>query len=245
MKLCFPSIGPAYRRLAALAVHRDPEHLWRRLVRRLVSQQHDIFFVQVGAMDGVLFDPLHEYVVRHNWRGLLIEPLSDIFAELKQTYDGREGLLFENVAIADQSGHRDMLRICREAIDDGKVPCWAKGVSTFTEPRNMLGPNSLHKSELEQMRPFIKTETVWCERLEAVFAKHNVRSIDVFVTDVEGYDYDVIKQLDLMTYSPSLIRIEWANLSEVHKHLTMEHLQQYGYRTKLVKLDLVAWKGRG
>jgi len=201
-----------------------------------------MFFVQVGAMDGISFDPLHEHIIRHNWRGLLVEPLSDLFAELKQTYDGMDRLLFENVAVADDRGQRDMYRICKEAIHLGKVPYWAKGVSTFTEPRNMLGPNSFHKEELELMRPYIITETVRCETLAALFSKHQIRSIDIFVTDVEGYDYEVLRQLDFTTYRPSLIRIEWANLSESHKRMTLDLLGRHGYRTRILKLDLVAWK---
>lgn len=34
----------------------------------------DFFFVQIGANDGRLDDPLRDSILRHNWRGVLVEP---------------------------------------------------------------------------------------------------------------------------------------------------------------------------
>lgn len=43
-------------------------------------------FVQIGADDGRRNDPIHDLVTRHNLAGLAIEPLPDLFVELKKTY---------------------------------------------------------------------------------------------------------------------------------------------------------------
>jgi len=212
----------------------------------MMRRSPDVFFVQIGAMDGISFDPLHKYVVQHKWRGLLVEPLPDMFAELKETYKGVDGLIFENVAIAERSGQRDMYRVRKEAIDRKLVPFWAKGISTFADndARNVLGLNPEYQIDRDQIRPHIVTETIRCETLVNLFAKHEIERVDVFVTDVEGYDYEIFRQLDLERYGPTLIRLEWLNLSESDRHLTIKALKKFGYKTKCVDVDLLAWKRR-
>ena len=45
-------------------------------------------------------DPLHKFIVKHPWRGILIEPQTDVFERLKSTYQEQAGrLTFENTAI--------------------------------------------------------------------------------------------------------------------------------------------------
>ena len=61
-------------------------------------------FVQIGAFDGKGSDPILDYIRRYRWRGLLIEPQPAVFEALKKNLAGREGLLFENVAIATKEG---------------------------------------------------------------------------------------------------------------------------------------------
>ena len=48
--------------------------------------------VQVGAHDGVSFDPVREYIAGYGFPALLIEPQPDIFTRLKKNYQGfRQG----------------------------------------------------------------------------------------------------------------------------------------------------------
>ncbi len=79
-------------------------------IRDLMSRQPDIFFLQIGAHDGVSYDPIHHYVRQYHWNGLLVEPQPAIFQKLKQNYAGEKQLLFENSAVANQDGtHRTSL----------------------------------------------------------------------------------------------------------------------------------------
>lgn len=45
---------------------------------------HGFFFLQIGANDGRRADPLRKLVMRHKLTGLAVEPLPDIFMELKK-----------------------------------------------------------------------------------------------------------------------------------------------------------------
>lgn len=221
------------------------EELWTKLLARLCMASSDVFFVEIGANDGVSFDPLHAYIVRHCWRGLLVEPLPDLFYQLTETYRQYTGLIFENVAIADIPGYRDMHRVSPEGLSNGALPDWAKGIASFFNNRNALGGYRVPTLAFEQIRPYITIQKVPCDTLDNVLLKHNVTKIDVFQVDVEGYDYHVLKQLDFRRFQPSIIRIEWFNLPDDEKCLALELLRSHGYRIHLSKTDLIAWRNLG
>jgi hypothetical protein len=73
------------------------------------------FFLQVGALDGVVDDPLHRYVRARNWHGILVEPQPFHFRRLVENYAGLEDLRFVNAAITEQVGLRDLYVIQDEA----------------------------------------------------------------------------------------------------------------------------------
>ena len=58
-------------------------------------------FIQVGANDGEYGDPLHRYIFKYPWHGILIEPQPDTFAKLRENYAAMKNrLIFENIAPA-------------------------------------------------------------------------------------------------------------------------------------------------
>ena len=219
-----------------------PEARWSVLLAEL-ARSPEVFFVEVGANDGFAFDPLYESVVKYGWRGLLIEPLPDLFAQLRQTYEGREGIIFENVAIAESSGTKAMIRVDPEAVELGRVPYWAKGIASFFHDRNALGGQRISEEDFAKIRPHIISETIRCDTLANVFGKHFVTKVDLLLIDVEGYDYHVLKQFDFSRLRPRVIRMEWYNLPQDEKQMSLDLLKTWGYRTALLESDLIAWCG--
>src|SRR5262245_37291248 len=86
IKQHFPGLVRSYHVLRRLFQRANPEDLWPNLLGKLKRNTSDIFFVEIGAMDGISFDPLYKHVVSNGWRGLLVEPLPDLFEQLKETY---------------------------------------------------------------------------------------------------------------------------------------------------------------
>lgn len=218
-----------------------PKARWSALLAELGASPN-VFFVEVGANDGFAFDPLYESVVKHGWRGLLIEPLPDLFAQLRETYEGREGMVFENVAIAEYTGQKTMIRVDPEAVELGRVPYWAKGIGSFFHDRNALGGQRISEAEFATIRPHIISETVRCDTLENLFRKHSIHKVDLLQIDVEGYDYQVLKQVDFSRLRPRVIRMEWYNLPPDEKQMSLDLLKRWGYRTSLLDFDLIAWQ---
>jgi hypothetical protein len=75
--------------------------------------------MQIGAMDGISFDPIHHVVKDLAWRGLYVEPLPDIFQKLKKNYVGHRGLRFVRTAISGHDGTVRMARIDPLGVENG------------------------------------------------------------------------------------------------------------------------------
>jgi FkbM family methyltransferase len=218
-----------------------PEDRWALLMDKLALSP-DVFFLEIGAMDGIAFDPLYDAVLKYGWHGLLVEPLPDLFAQLSRTYAGRKGIILENVAIADTAGSMTMTRVKPDAVARGLVPSWAKGMSSLFEDRNGLAGHRISGEDFEKIRPHIMRETVRCDTLDNVLRKHDIAKIDILQIDVEGYDYHVLKQVDFSRFRPTVIRMEWCNLPQNEKQSSRDLLRRWGYRMAEAEFDLIAWR---
>lgn len=190
------------------------------------------FILQVGAMDGKTFDPVHEFIERFRWKGLLVEPVREHFDKLVAAYGAHAGLSFANVAIADHSGTATMHRVPSEHVAGGSVPRWGLGAASFYTDRNALG--------FDEVRPFVIAEEVACLTLPELLARYGVERIDVFQIDAEGFDYHVLKQLDFNKYRPKVINMEIVNIPKAERTACKRLLDSAGYLYVKGGYDLLA-----
>ena len=55
------------------------------LDRVIEKYNHDnFFFIEIGAHDGIYVDPIHRFIVKHKWKGILVEPIPYLFELLKR-----------------------------------------------------------------------------------------------------------------------------------------------------------------
>jgi FkbM family methyltransferase len=176
-----------------------------------------VFFVQIGAMDGASFDPIHAHVKAHNWRGILVEPLPDMMDRLRNNYGQQKGLAFENVAITEREERRTLYRVPVEAIKSAGLPDWVMGMSTFVP------------GKLDCYKPHVIEQPVVCIPLTKLLAKHRPVKIDVLQVDAEGYDLKILKQFDFARYRPAIVNFEYVNLSREEKTEVETLLTRHGY----------------
>ena len=182
-----------------------PKWDWfRRALEQLELESEGFFFVQIGSNDGVIHDPLFQYINRYRWRGILVEPIDYYFQRLKENYKNNPQLVFENVAISKIQEIRDLYRV-KEGLDF--LPAWSKGLGTFY-PDVLLK----HRWLIPRLKNYIVKERVPCISLKQLFERHGVTKIDLLMIDTEGYDFEIIKQLDFDIIKPNIIIYE-------HKHL--------------------------
>lgn len=196
-------------------------HTFNRILTRHASKK-DFFFIQIGANDGVIYDPIHRFVTQYQWHGILVEPLEDLFKKLQDNYRSNPRLQFECVAIADKEETRKFYRIKKELTF---LPTWCKGLGTFN-----LDVLLSHKWALPDIEHYIESVDVPCTTLTSLLAKHQVKRLDLLQIDTEGFDYEVIKQIDFNQLKPTLISYEHKHITSVDRTVCETLLKQQGYR---------------
>ena len=66
--------------------------------------------VQIGAHDGVSYDPVREYSTSFRFPTLLVEPQPDISLRLRENYNPFQNVRMENVAVASKEGETTLYR---------------------------------------------------------------------------------------------------------------------------------------
>ena len=194
-----------------------------------ISQQRKpVQFLQVGAMDGVSYDPIHAFVRNFGWHGILVEPLPDMLERTRKNYQDCTGLVFENVAITEQVETKPLYRIAPDVIVKNKLPDWLKGMSTFSD------------TKLKDYQQYVTIQEVQCVPLRALIERNSLSQIDVFQIDTEGYDYTVFKQLDFSRFKPSIINLEVVNLSPLELQALEQDLFEQGYLFYRYEFDMIA-----
>ena len=177
-----------------------PEAVLGVTLEELVGRSPDssgAFFVQVGAFDGHANDPLHDLVVTHNWRGVLVEPQKRQFDRLQVTYASQQGLTFRNVAVGSRDEARPFYR-----LDDG-APAWAQQMASF-DPEEDAAP-------VAGMYSDIIADTVQCVTFETLL--EGVRHVDLLQIDAEGHDSELVQLFDFERWTPRIVQFEHFHLS--------------------------------
>lgn len=198
---------------------------WRTLdhiMKQAVEKRNELFFVQIGANDGVIYDPIHPYVQQSNWRGVLVEPVRIYFERLKENYQSIDRLVFENIAISDRSEIRDFYRINE---DIPFLPEWCSGLGTFD-----LDVLMTHKWAIPDLERYIVREKIECISFHHLLEKHQIRKIDLLLVDTEGYDYEILKQVDFETMAPDILLYEHQYFEKQRRFQFENTLRTIGYR---------------
>jgi FkbM family methyltransferase len=183
----------------------------------MAERGNTLNFIQVGANDGKHGDPLHSFIVKYPWHGILVEPQPDIFAKLRENYAAMKSrLIFENIAIA-----KDLSTIAMYRRPGHPNTYEASVVSV--NPKAVARQLGLRLRNLERF-------FVPCTTLNELVRKYSMSHIDVLQIDAEGYDYDVLKTLDLSEVSPLIIQFEHGQLTPQEISGAVEYVNSHGYR---------------
>jgi FkbM family methyltransferase len=209
----------------------NPELLETLLYRILLGKGH-LTFAQIGANDGVRFDPIHAFVRanRHRVTGVVVEPLPDLFEALRRNYRDCPGVIAVNAAIHNEERKATLYRVDpRRAIG---LPDWVHGIASFD--REHLAQHSIIPPEA------IVGVEVPCLRLDELLKAHGITELDLLLIDTEGYDAEIIRGLDLREARPRTLRFEHGCGAGIMNRTTFESVLQQlhaaGYEV-LVELE--------
>lgn len=210
-------------------------------VRKRVAVLYGVFarafpeatFVQIGANDGIVDDPLREFVLAQRWRGVLVEPVPYLFERLQRNYAGHPGLQFANVAIAERSGQRPFHYV-REAAPRPGQPGWDIGLASFDRDHILR-----HAAIFPDIESRLATIEVPCCTFDELCRAHGIASLDLLHIDCEGYDFEVLKAIDFTRYRPLLLVYERHHLSAADREACRRYLAGHGYEGLEEGLDAI------
>lgn len=200
----------------------------------------DFYFVQIGANDGrslggqtgVTDDPIYDFVLKHGWSGLLVEPVEYLFERLLATYEGQPGLRFEKVAIAATPEPRTLYRLREDAHD---LPWFYDKIGSFH-----LSVLMKEKEAIPDLEEHVVEEVVPCMSFGDLCEKHDVRHIDLLQIDTEGHDFEVLKMVDFDHLRPRAILYEHKHLSLADQKAAMTLLEGEEYECEIGEHDTFA-----
>jgi len=206
-------------------VTREPGMLVRSWLPYVVAHEllnnERLTFLQIGAFDGQSDDDLRELVVRHQLRGVLLEPQPAAFAWLKETYRHQPHVTLLQAAIANREGLRDLF--CRRGD-----PSMAASFD-----REHLRRHGIPDEE-------IVAQPVACHTVESALRAAGLQRVDLIQIDAEGYDWPIIRSIDFTTFRPAILRFEYRHMPSRDADACLELLASQGYRFLIEPKDIIA-----
>ena len=209
------------------------ENFFDKSLHYLGQNKKDVFVMNIGAMDGVLFDEMIGYTNMYNFNGLYVEPVPYLFEKLKSNIKFGK---FENSAISDYDGKIKMMTIKREVIDSGLVHNCFYGMSAVFPPKNGLG-SEFDRPTVEKYGELIDVD---CITWNSLLKKHAIDKIDVIKIDAEGHDFQIFKQIDLQKHNLKVIRLEWINLNSEDQQKIIDSFENNNFAYEISGQDIVA-----
>lgn len=202
------------------------------ILEALHAHVADVFFVEIGGMDGISYDPLYTPAHSYGWSGLIAEPLPPMFQRLCRAYGDRPQVRCAPFAVMEASGVRDLYYVPADAIERHALPKWLDGTSTFYQDRTRLW----------EFREHVQAAQVRCVTLAGLLERYRVEKIDLLQIDVEGGDLMILRQVNFQRFSPQVIRIETTQLSEPELAEAYALFAKQGYLTLSEQEDVTAYR---
>jgi FkbM family methyltransferase len=202
------------------------------VLAHLMLRKKELYFIQIGANDGMKDDPLQKFVKEYDWKGILVEPIPEAFEALKKNYGENPKLKFINAAIAEQDGVRTLYSFKH---DDG-----FKGGTLYSSfRRDVLLRNIRFIPETAQQ---VVEVPVKCLSMCSLLREAGDNVVDLLLVDTEGYDFTILKMIDFSMLKPRIICYEHTHLDKGDMTAATELLLSHGYRLTRDNLDTIAYR---
>jgi FkbM family methyltransferase len=204
----------------------------------LLAMTDRLRIVQVGANDGVINDPLHDFLRRFPERTevTLIEPQRALIPYLEANYAFHPARRIFNGAVGP-AGVLCLHSITPQAWDKIDAP-YARDWPAYRAPTGVTSTDRDHVIRWLRTygRPGLDVEAAVVREeapslpLPDLLDRLSVgRRIDVLQVDAEGFDDEVIFHAAIEETQPRLINFEMANLPAPRFQALTQHLQANGF----------------
>lgn len=211
-------------------LHQNIDATYYTILEKNFPPGAPLTFVQVGANDGVSYDSLYDFVKKRDLKGLVIEPLADFYKKLVKNYRFAPGVTPVRKAVHPSLSEIELYRVDPRQMK--KVPGWTSGIAS-------VYPDYYQK--FGTPRSVMIKEKVPASHLMTILDEHQFcRPTDLLQIDVEGYDYEVLKQIDFSRWRPGIIKYEYENLKPSDQKASWKLLKKAGYFRFFDEIDVIA-----
>jgi FkbM family methyltransferase len=171
------------------------------------------FFMDVGAHDGISINNTLFFEKNHNWNGINIEPIKNVYNNLVINRPNNINL---NLAVCDYNGTADFL-------------CNTGYTEMISGLKNNFDLRHMKRLERENKEHGSKTEiiTVNTKRIETICDEYNIKHINYLSIDVEGAEFEVIKSINFDKVFIDVIGFE-NNYNDISEPI-IKYLNTYNY----------------
>jgi FkbM family methyltransferase len=160
------------------------------------------YFIEAGANDGVRQSNTHYLEKRRSWNGLLVEPVPRL---AKKCANNRKRSVVAQVALVSPEQSGTEIKI----IDLDLMTLVAN------QSAGLIDTNS-HVQLAEEVQGITAAEiVVRGVTLSELLEEQGNPQVTLFSLDVEGFEVDVLKGLDLSRHRPDFILVETRGINEV------------------------------
>ena len=200
--------------------------------------------IQIGANDGITHDPIHKFIKRDKWKGVLLEPQHYVFETfLIPIYRRNKDIVPLCAALGSEMGKANLYKIGFSQMR------WATGLASFNKDNVQKAFDSglvasrckKHGIQIpEDDSKWIVEEEVPVITPEHILKEYEIQNIDLLQIDAEGFDFEVIKIFDIPKTRPESIVFEHVHLNQKDKAECFNLLEEQGYHVKLVDSNALA-----
>ena len=162
----------------------------------------------IGAFDLVFFESVSNYLRSCQSKVFCFEPRQ---SSIKQLSDNITRLGFSTIIPINKAVHPSLKECIIYDISLDYIlnyPKWAQGMASFSKSHLLQHVQEEH----------IKTELVGCSNPDNWLLEHGISSISYLQIDTEGYDYEILKSINLYSSRPISIMLRYVNLTEKDKN---------------------------
>jgi FkbM family methyltransferase len=193
-----------------------------RLIGAFARAYPEAAVVEIGANDGDRYDHIHSALLASRWQALLVEPVPYVFDRLRQNLGGLPRVRLANTAVADHDGEMTFYHLA--PADGEDLPDWYDAIGSFSRDHVLA-----HRRVIHDIEDRVVATTVRCMTVASLLKAFDVDRVDLLVTDTEGYDHEILKQVDFEHRPPRMVIYEHYHLvGELRRH-TRALLEAHGY----------------
>jgi FkbM family methyltransferase len=206
------------------------------ILLKLLDKKGSINFIQIGANDGKNDDPLHHFIKWNKAKvsGYVLEPVKEYYAELQKNYSGFPTIKTLNLAIHNSETEMIINRVSPQS--QAVLPPFVKGIASFKKE---------HHIHCKVATEHIVEEKVDCISLENLMLQYNITTVDLLQIDTEGYDAEIILNIDFKKWKPSIINFEYYVPNTMSKETfttIIDLLHANGYEIWMEVNDITAYQ---